>query len=93
MIPHGPYSYIPGPNTLGIGIDNLALQRPGIPIDEPIYGERYNVRMSLSPLCGAMQYPLAPSGPSNSLRQNGVYISGDMALQALADFEKEMNRK
>lgn len=91
MIENGPYTYIPGPNTIGIGIDNFALVRPGIAIDEPIYGPRYNVRMSFAPAEGGQQFPLAPSGPSNDLRHNGVYLSGDVALQQLTEFNKKMN--
>ena len=82
-----PYFYRPGPDRLGIGVDNFALERPGIPIDEPIYGTRYNVRRSFGPLLGGAQFPTAQSVPAVSLRQNGVYMSGDMALGALADFQ------
>lgn len=88
-----PYFYRPGPNTLGIGVDNLALERPGIPVDEPIYGRRYNVRKSFAPLTGASQFPLAPAVPAVSLRGNGVYLSGDMALQALAEFNAGKGRQ
>lgn len=93
MITNGPYTYIPGPNTLGIGIDNFALIRPGIATDEPNYGPRYNVRLSIAPCEGGQQFPLAPNGPSNDIRHNGVYLSGDMALQALADFNDQMSGK
>jgi hypothetical protein len=90
MLRNGPYEYIPGPNTLGIGIDNFALVRPGIATDEPNYGPRYNVRKSFAPLRGASQFPVNVSGPKNDLRHNGVYLSGDVALQALADFNDQI---
>ena len=83
-----PYSYRAGPDRLGIGVDNMALVRPGIGIDEPVYGPRYNVRRSFEPFRGAAQFPLAVSGPATDLRASGVYMSGDMALAALADFQK-----
>ena len=88
-----PYFYRPGPDRLGIGVDNFALERPGIPVDEPIYGSRYNVRKSFAPLMGGSQFPLAPAVPAVDLRANGVYISGDMALQALADFNAGKGRQ
>lgn len=86
----GPYQYIPGPNTLGIGVDNMALVRPGIGTDEPHYGKRYNVRKSFSPLMGGAQFPLAQSGPMVDLRANGVYMSGELALAQLTEFNQNM---
>lgn len=91
MSMNGPYDYIPGPNTLGIGVDNMALVRRPIAVDMPNYGPRYNVTRSFAPLTGGAQFPLAVSGPMVDLRANGVYISGDMALAALTDFNKENN--
>lgn len=88
---NGPYNYIPGPNTLGIGVDNMALVRQPIAVDMPIYGQRYNVHKSFAPLHGGAQFPLAVSVPNVGLRANGVYLSGDMALSALTDFNKANN--
>lgn len=85
---NGPYNYRAGPNTLGIGVENMALVRPPITVDPPIYGPRYNVRNSFSPLVGAAQFPFVQSVPFVGLRGHGVYLSGDMALQALTDFNK-----
>lgn len=85
---NSPYSYRAGPNTLGIGVENMALLRPGVAVDQPNYGPRYEVRGSINPFMGGAFYPVAPHGPYISLRADGVYLSGQMALQALADFEK-----
>lgn len=88
----GPYQYRFGPNTLGIGVDNMALERPGIAIDNPNYGSRYAVLASFSPCEGGQQFPLTNIGPTNDLRHNGVYMSGDLALMALADFNKSLSK-
>ena len=87
----GPYAYIAGPDTLGIGVDNLAFMRPDFPIDMPIYGHRYNVRESFAPLRGAGNFPLANIGPTTDIRANGVYMSGNLALQVLTQFNKDNN--
>ena len=88
IVRSGPYSYRAGSSTLGIGSDNYALERPGIPIDSPIYGPRYNVHGSFNPLTGASQFPLQVSVPRNDIRAGGVYLSGSMALSALTDFNR-----
>jgi hypothetical protein len=88
-----PYKYKAGPNTLGVGVENYALERPGIAIDSPIYGPRYNVQRDFAPFLGAAQFPINTYGPEIDLRANGVYMSGTMALQALADFNKSMGQK
>lgn len=85
----GPYNYVTGPSTLGIGVDNLALVQPGIAATPPIYGKRYNVQGSFAPLTGAAQFPLNFERPLSSLRQNGVYLSGDMALDVLTQFNRD----
>jgi hypothetical protein len=85
---NGPYRYRAGPDRLGIGVDNMALERPPIASDFSTYGPRYNVRGDFAPFRGAAQFPLAPLVPNVGLRANGVYLSGDMALQALTDFNK-----
>lgn len=83
---NGPYNYRAGPNTLGIGVENLALERLPIAVDFSTYGPRYNVRGDFGPFQGAGQFPLAPQVPNVGLRANGVYLSGDLALQNLTDF-------
>lgn len=87
----GPYNYRAGPNSLGIGVDNMAFASYAIATDMPNYGPRYNVRKSFSPLTGGEQFPLSRFGPTNSLRANGVYMSGDLALQMLTQFNKDNN--
>ncbi len=78
----GKYRYRAGPNTLGIGVENLALEQPGRTVDADFYSPRYNVRGTLAPLApGYVQ--LEPFVPDNSLRGNGVYLSGDFALTGL----------
>jgi len=88
---NGPYAYIAGPDTLGIGVDNLAFVRPGYPVDEPIYGHRYNVQRVFAPFLGAAQFPLANIGPTTDLRAGGVYLSGGLALQVLTEYNKDNN--
>jgi len=83
-----PYNYRAGPNTLGIGVDNMALERNPIAVDFSTYGPRYNVRGDFSPFLGAAQFPTAVYGPTTDIRANGVYLLGAMALQALTDFNK-----
>lgn len=83
-----PYRYRAGPDTLGIGVDNMALERNPIAVDYSTYGPRYNVQRDFAPFLGAAQFPIAPQVPKVGLRANGVYMSGDLALQALTDFNK-----
>lgn len=83
-----PYRYRAGPSTLGIGVDNMALERNPIAVDFNRYGPRYNVQRDFAPFLGASQFPTAVYGPKNDLRANGVYLAGDLALQALTDFNK-----
>jgi len=87
-----PYSYVAGPNTLGIGVGNMALVRPMPPIYGGFpYGQKYNVRGSINPFEGAAQFP-APFnyGPKVDLRADGVYLSeGTIALAALADLNQK----
>ena len=79
---NGPYRYRAGPNTLGIGVENLALEMPGRAIDADFYSPRYSVRGSISP-----RFPTVPNTgqrlPEYDLRASGVYLSGDIALAAL----------
>lgn len=88
---NGPYNYRAGPNTLGIGVDNLALERQPIAIDFNFNSPRYNVRSAFAPFEGAGQFPLTNIGPVTDIRANGVYLSGSLALQALTDFKKSNN--
>ena len=91
MAMNGPYNYRAGPSTLGIGVDNMALLRQPIAVDFSTYGPRYNVRGDFGPFQGAGQFPLAPAVPFVGLRANGVYLSGELALQNLTDFNKANN--
>jgi hypothetical protein len=90
MVPvvNGPYGYVAGPSTLGIGVDNLALIRGKLAIDEPIYGPRYNVRRDFAPLTGASQFPLGNIGPLTDIRGDGVYLSGQLVLGQLTETRK-----
>lgn len=84
------YRYVFGPNTLGIGVENAALVRPMPPIagGQP-YGIKYNILGSIKTHEQAAQFPLAKFGPDVDLRANGVYLSGQIDLMALADFQKK----
>lgn len=89
------YNYVFGPNTLGIGVGNAALVRPQPPLvgGQP-YGPKYNVHKSINTFAPAGTNPgPLPLGPQVDLRANGVYLSGDMALMALADFEAKKATK
>jgi len=91
-IQNGPYFYHVGPNTLGIGIDNMALIRPHIPVDPyQAVGPRYNVRRAFSALLGGGQFPLAVFAPTVDIKANGVYLSGTIQLQALSNFNAQNN--
>jgi len=88
----GPYRYIPGPDTLGIGVENMALAQPGLAQFSNYWSPRYNVRGDLGPYAPAF-IQTAVEGPSVSLRGNGVYLSdGDVALQSLIEFNKGMEQ-
>lgn len=81
-IVNGPYRYRAGPNTLGIGTENLALEQPGRAIDQDFNSARYNIRKEFK-----TQFPTFPNMgqalPSVDLRASGVYLSGDLELAAL----------
>lgn len=84
-----PYSYVFGPDTLGIGVENAALVRPMLPVPGGgRYGPKYNIHASLNAFEGAGQFPVAISGPMTDTKANGVYMSGQLALAALADLNK-----
>lgn len=70
------YSYAEGPDNLGVGVMNLALERSRIPLQMNFDGPRYDIRGTIAPLEGASQFPLAPSGPAIDLRANGSYLMG-----------------
>lgn len=83
----GNYRYRAGPNTLGIGVENLALEQPGRAVDQDFYSPRYNVKGSLY-----THFPTVPnigqSLPAYDLRADGVYLSGAIAMQSLIDMQK-----
>ena len=89
---NGPWNYVAGPSTLGIGVENLALVQQGVAVTMPHYGPRYNVRGSFMPLEGAGQFPLQQSVPMVGLRANGAYLSGAMALEALTDYNRALSK-
>lgn len=81
----GHYRYRPGPVGLGVGVTNMALEQPGRAVDADFYSARYNVRAGIAPTASMVANPGAVSVPYYDLRQNGVYLSGDIALQALME--------
>lgn len=81
------YRYRPGiPSGVGVGVGYLGLDKPqSDPIYAP-YDRRHTVRGDLGPVNeGGMK--LVQDFQQISLRGNGVYLSGVMALQALAQFD------
>lgn len=80
-----PYNFRAGAKGIGIGAENMALIQPTtLPVDS-IYAPRYNVQRSLGPYGGgALKY--AQELPYVSVKGQGVYLAGDMAMQALIDF-------
>lgn len=85
-IVNGPYRYDAGPNTLGVGVENLALVQPGRAIDSDYNSPRYNVQRNFD--LGFQTVPNTGQRlPDYSLRGNGVYLSGTLELQGLiADY-------
>lgn len=80
----GGYQYRAGPNTLGIGVENLALEQPGRTVDQDFWSARYNVRRSISP-----RFDTFPNTgqylPSYDLRASGVYLSGEVQLNGVIE--------
>lgn len=82
---NGPYSYVSRYRDIGQGAEIFALAGPMLPISATTYGPRYNVGGSINPILGAQAYS-PKSGPNADLRANGVYLAGDLSLQALVEF-------
>lgn len=83
----GLYRYIFGRTGFGVGADNMALAQPTtLPVDS-MYGPRYNVRRDLGPHSPGFVKEQQNFVPVDLLA-NGVYMSGTLALQALAQFDK-----
>lgn len=81
------YQYTPGPATLGIGVGNLGLAQPQtLPLLNYTGGGR-PVRRDLAPLATTPQVFAPQTVTPVSLRGNGVYLSGQVVLQALTDFK------
>lgn len=82
-----PYQYRPGvASGIGVGVEGLGLMRPqSLPIDAP-YDRRKTVQADLGPLQGG-EMKWVQSVPNVSLGVNGAGITGQMALQALAEFQ------
>lgn len=83
---NGPYSYVSRYRDIGQGAEIFALAGPMLPISATAYGPRYNVGGSINPILGAQAYS-PKEGPQVSLRANGVYMAGDLALQALVEMK------
>jgi hypothetical protein len=85
---NGAFKYRPGPSTLGVGVSNLALEMPGRTVDADFYSPRYNVRRSM-----VIGFPTVPNTgqrlPETDLRANGLFLSGDVALQGLIDLQNK----
>lgn len=79
------YDFVYGRTGYGIGVENMGFVKPQTDPIDSIYGPAYNVRgqlMSLKPGFLKIAHQFVPV----DLRANGVYFSGDFALQALSDF-------
>lgn len=84
-----PYHFRPGVRGIGIGAENMALIQPTtLPVDS-IYAPRYNVQRSMYSYSGGA-LKLAQELPFVSVKGQGVYLSGEMAMQALVDFNNSM---
>lgn len=79
-----PFSYRAGPDNLGVGVENLALVSNGRPNEASFYSPRYDVRREMKPYIPVLPN-IGQSLPAADLRQNGVYLSGDMALAQLVE--------
>ncbi len=83
---NGPYRYRTGPATLGVGVENLALEQPGRAIDQDYNSPRYNIRGGF-----VTQFPTFPNIgqalPDTDLRASGLYLAGTFDLQPLVDAE------
>lgn len=88
MVARNNYNYVAGPRDLGVGVDNFALVKPDITPFMNYYGPAYNIHKSFKTRVPAMVSDGIIELPRADLRANGVYLSGQMALQALSDFEK-----
>lgn len=82
---NGPYRYRAGPNTLGIGIENLALVVPGLPVQAGPYSPSRDVRRSMQIGFATVANPNQPSVPIYDLRQNGLFLTGAWELSGLVD--------
>lgn len=89
---NGPYSYVSRYRDIGQGAEVFALAGPMLPISTTTYGQRYNVRGSINPILGAAAYS-PKDGPQADIRGNGVYLAGDLALQALVDMKASNSGK
>lgn len=81
-------SYRVTPSGLGVGISNLSYQRSIPLVDATLYGPRYNVDGQLfSTRPGFIK--LEQQYVDVGLLGNGAGFAGVLALQQLADFEKQ----
>lgn len=81
------FQFRPGvPSGIGVGVEGLGLMKPQTdPIYAP-YDRRHSVRGALVPTGEGINKLVQDFQPV-SIRGNGVYLSGQMALQALAQFQ------
>lgn len=86
---NGPYKYKPGYNTLGIGADNMALVSPGFPQLSNFYSPKYLVQGDLKPFAPGYA-KTTQEMPDTSLKANGAYLSGEIALAALSEFNAKV---
>jgi len=83
-----PYGYIRTPDNLGQGAEIYALVQPGLPPRSSSTNQRSLVRKQFQITSIGNPPANLQSLPVTDLRANGVYLSGQMELQALSDFQK-----
>lgn len=87
------YRYGFTPDNLGVGVSNLPLLRPQtLPWFDTVHGRGRATLQQLHVLAGAPSFP-QQKAELVSLRGSGIAIQGQMALQALTDFEAEARRR
>ena len=81
------YSYRPGvPTGIGVGVEGLGLTKPQT---DPVYGpydRRNTVRGDLGPLNGSSM-KMVQDLTGVSIKGGGSYLTGRVALQALAEYQ------
>ena len=81
------------PDALGVGVSNRPLLRPQtLPWFDTVNGRGRHVLQQLTVLSGAPSFP-QQKAEIVSLRGSGIAIQGQMALQALTDFEAQARKR